>query len=262
MIPRPLRLGTALLCSVASVRVASAQLPATWKQIGPTGAYRNTLGINGMNGRFYSIENDGTLYVSDLSGAWKQIGKSGDYAGTTMLLAMGSRFYNIQRGTMYATDPSDGSWSTVAPSGSWANTAIMVGMDGYIWSIEANGTLFRTDRNGNYVQLDAGRLHPQMLAAMGERLWALEDGALWSLVPGEHWDLLGTPGDFEDARWFIATTGYLWELDQDGTLYRGDANDHWTQVGKDHEFQRVRFLVALGAELYLIRDGTLYRITW
>ena len=249
-----------LLAGLATIHPAAAQVPSTWKRIGPAGAYRNTLGINGMNGRFYTIENDGTLYSSDLTGAWKQIGKTGDYAGTTMILAMDGRFYNIQNGTMYATDPSDGSWVTIAAPGSWANTAILVGMNGYIWSFERDGTLYRTDRNGSYEKIDAGHLRPRMLAAMSGKLWAIDDATLWSLDPGKRWEMLGDPGDFEDASWFIASPGFLWELDDDGTLFRGDSNYKWIKVGGDGEFKGVRFLVALGTNMYVIKDGTMYRV--
>jgi hypothetical protein len=251
----------ALLLGPGPLQPVLAQVPSTWKQIGGAGAYRNSLAVNGMNGRFYSIESDGTLYSSDLNGSWTQIGKSGEYAGTTMFLAVGGRIYNVQRGTLYATDPSSGIWVQIGDAGDWANTVLMAGMDGYLWSFERNGSLYRTDQQGTFAKVERGSLHPQMLAAMGGKLWAIEDATLWSLDPSKgDWDLLGDPGDFEDTFWFIASTDYLWELDHDGTLYRGDAADDWTKMGRDGEYQSVRRIIAMGNSIYAIKDGTMYRI--
>ena len=39
-------------------------------------------------------------------------------------------------------------WKQIGDAGDWSHTVAMTGMNGYIWSIEGDGTLFRTDKAG------------------------------------------------------------------------------------------------------------------
>ena len=38
-----------------------------------------------------------------------------------------------------------GKWELVGKEGDWQGTVDMVGMDGYIWSVKADGSLYKTD---------------------------------------------------------------------------------------------------------------------
>ena len=46
-----------------------------------------------------------------------------------------------------------GKWEMVGKEGDWKATVDMVGMDGFLWSVEADGSLYKTDpATGNFTQ--------------------------------------------------------------------------------------------------------------
>jgi len=44
-------------------------------------------------------------------------------------------------------------WRQIGDAGDWEGTVAMTGMGGSLWSIESDGSLFRTDRHGAYEQI-------------------------------------------------------------------------------------------------------------
>src|SRR6266446_3547076 len=47
-----------------------------------------------------------------------------------------------------------GKWEMVGKEGDWKATVDMVGMDGFLWSVEADGSLYKTDpATGNFNQV-------------------------------------------------------------------------------------------------------------
>ena len=47
-----------------------------------------------------------------------------------------------------------GKWEMVGKAGDWKDTVDMVGMDGFLWSVEADGSLYKTDpATGNFTQV-------------------------------------------------------------------------------------------------------------
>src|SRR5436305_11155750 len=97
-----------------------------------------------------------------------------------------------------ATAPAN--WKQLGKAGEWADTVAIVGMDGYLWSIEGNGTLYRTDKSGHYEQIgDAGTFkHVSLLAGMSGWLFTVEDGTLYRTNTSTgNWKQLGKPGEWE-----------------------------------------------------------------
>src|SRR2546423_9342524 len=47
-----------------------------------------------------------------------------------------------------------GKWEMVGREGEWKGTVDMVGMDGFLWSVDADGSLYKTDpATGNFTQV-------------------------------------------------------------------------------------------------------------
>src|SRR5438128_99864 len=120
-----MRVFCSAILAMASVSPALAQIPANWKQIGAAGEWSHTVAMTGMNGHLWSIEADGTLYVTDLSGSYAQVGPKGFFAHVTMLEGLDGKLYTIEQGTLYATDPAKGVWSQLGQKGEWANTVAL-----------------------------------------------------------------------------------------------------------------------------------------
>ena len=238
---------------------ATAQGSSHWTQIGKTGAWSQTGLIVTMNGRFYSVEPNGTLYFTRPDGTYAQIGETGAYQGTKLLAPMNGLLYNVQSSTLYATNPSTGRWVEVN-AGDWSNTAQMSAMDGYLWSVELDGSIYRTDSRGNYSE--AGRFADGLFfTATGGKLWVVDgDATLWWMTPGQdRWDIVGDVFDFEDVKVITTSPGYLWTLDADGSVWRVDTSGKWTKVAPAGEFKGVSRIIVLDGHLYAIRNGTLYR---
>ncbi len=81
----------------------------SWKQIGKPKAWAGTIAGVGLNGKLYTVEKSGTLYVTDpANGAFMQLGKP-DFAATAFLLAAAGKLYSIEKdGSLYAIEPANG----------------------------------------------------------------------------------------------------------------------------------------------------------
>ena len=75
-----------------------------------------------------------------------------------------------------------GKWELVGKEGDWKGTVDMVGMDGFLWSVEPDGSLYKTDpATGNFTQVgDKGSFAKlKHLEAMDHLLWTVEGDTLY-----------------------------------------------------------------------------------
>src|SRR6266436_3252486 len=88
-----------------------------------------------------------------------------------------------------------GKWEMVGKEGDWKATVDMVGMDGFLWSVEADGSLYKTDpATGNFTQVgDKGSFTKlKHLEAMDHLLWTVEGDSLYKSDPSTgKWELSG-----------------------------------------------------------------------
>jgi len=75
----------------------------SWQQVGKKGDWAKTVAAVGMNGYLWSIEEDGTLYMTDKNGGYIQVGEKGQYRGTEMLIGLDGHLYTVEQGTLYRT---------------------------------------------------------------------------------------------------------------------------------------------------------------
>ena len=95
------RLILSLAVALGSALAARAD-PGSWVQVGPAGAWQPTLAGAVLNGRLYTAESNGGLYVTDLhTGAWRQLGQP-DFGATAFLFAANGSLYTIETdGSLY-----------------------------------------------------------------------------------------------------------------------------------------------------------------
>jgi hypothetical protein len=72
-------------------------------------------------------------------------------------------------------------WQQVGTKGDWENTIAMVADRGFLWSVEADGTLFKTDKDGNYEQVGPKGILSEvtLIVAMDNALYVVENGTLY-----------------------------------------------------------------------------------
>ena len=163
----------ALLLIMHLVETTQLFAQSAWRQVGKTGEWSNTVMLRNMNGVFYSLESDGTMYATTVNGSsstFQRINNPGTYAGTTLFAVKDGLIYYVQDGTLYTTDSRGGSWHELSKG--WYNTTAMAIMGGYIWSLEKDGSLYRSDINGNYQLIGERDAMPDVkfLVAMGSKL--------------------------------------------------------------------------------------------
>ncbi|MCX6557293.1 MAG: hypothetical protein NTW95_07695 [Candidatus Aminicenantes bacterium] len=172
-------LGCVLLVAASVCLTAQA---GSWKVVGKTGDWAGTIAGVALDGRIYTAESSGALYVTDpATGVWKQIGKS-DFANTKFLFAAGGKLLSIEKdGSLYAIGPVDGSWRGVGTAGSWAGTIAGTTLNGKMYTVETSGALYVTDpASGIWKQIGKNDFaNTKFLFAAAGKLFSIEkDGSL------------------------------------------------------------------------------------
>ena len=126
-----------------------------WQQVGKKGDWANTIDVVAMGGYLYSIEKNGTLFRTDKQGNYEQLGNKGEFDNADVLVAMDNEIWTVEDGSLYRTDANTVSWQQVGKSGDWKNTEGMVSLNGRLYSIETDGTLYQTDKDGTWKQKNA-----------------------------------------------------------------------------------------------------------
>ncbi len=155
-----------------------------------------------------------------------------------------------------------GKWELVGKEGEWKGTVDMVGMDGYIWSVESDGSLFKTDpATGNYTQVgEKGSFQRlKLIEGMDHMLWTVEGDSLYKSDPNTgKWERSGEGGGWARTIDMVGLNGILYSVEPDGSLWKTDKSGNDTLIDKGG-FKGVTHLTALGGKLYTIEEGTLYQ---
>ncbi len=238
----------------------------SWKQIGEPKAWTNTIAGVALNGKLYTVEQSGALYVTDpASGVWTQLGKP-DFAATTLMMAASGKLFTIEQdGSLYQIDPANGFWKRLGTAGSWANTIAGVGLNGKLYTVEKSGVLYATDStSGIWKQLGKPDFaSTAFLLASADRLYSIEkDGSLYAIEPANGaWKRVGAAASWANTIAACGMPGAILSVERSGILYSTDpASGVWTQLGKA-DFASTRLMLPCSGSLFTIEhDGSLYRI--
>ena len=169
--------------------------------------------------------------------------------------------WTVEADSLYKNDPATGKWELSGEGGGWNKTIAMAGLNGILYSIEPDGSLWKTDKSGNDTQIDKGDFKGCTdLAAMNGKLWTIEEGSLYWTEPNTlKWEQIGKEGEFKNITVMISGTGFLWMLDKSGTMYRVDPNGTSTAVGERGSYGETSVLTTLNGKLWTIEGGSLYK---
>ena len=155
-----------------------------------------------------------------------------------------------------------GKWELVGKEGEWKGTVDMVGMDGYIWSVESDGSLFKTDpATGTFTQVgDKGSFqHLKLIEGMDHMLWTVEGDTLYKTDPATgKWERSGEGGGWARTIDMVGLNGILYSIEPDGSLWKTDKSGNDTLIDKG-SFKGCTHLTEMGGKLWTIEEGTLYQ---
>src|SRR6266852_1148607 len=155
-----------------------------------------------------------------------------------------------------------GKWELVGKEGDWKGTIDMVGMDGFLWSVEPDGSLYKTDpATGNYTQVgDKGSFQKlKLFEGMDHMLWTVEGGTLYKTDPNTgKWAQSGEGGGWARTIAMVGMNGVLYSIEPDGSLWKTDKSGTDTLVDKGG-FKGCTELAAMDGKLWTIENGTLYK---
>src|SRR5436190_5886710 len=154
-----------------------------------------------------------------------------------------------------------GKWEMVGKEGDCQNTVDMVGMDGFLWSVEADGSLYKTDpATGNYTQVgDRGSFSKlKHLEAMDHMLWTVEGDTLYKNDPATgKWERIGEGGGWGKTVAMAGLNGILYSIEPDGSLWKTDKSGNDVLIDKG-DFKGCSDLAALDGRLWTLENGILY----
>jgi hypothetical protein len=167
---------------------------------------------------------------------------------------------SIESGTLYKTDPKTGKWEQKGKEGEWSKTVDFVALGSFLYSIEPDGSLWKTDKNGANTLIDKGDFKGcTLLTEMGGKLWTIEEGTLYETDPNTlKWRQVGKDIEFKDINAMEGTKNFIFMIDKKGNLLKVDGNGTKTVLGDDYGDTRI--LTTLDGKLWTIeKDGTLYK---
>ena len=236
--------------SNSSAANGNANAPVTvtgkWEMVGKEGEWKSTVDMVGMDGFLWSIEADGSLYKTDpATGNYTQVGDKGSFRNLKHLEGMDHMLWTVEGGPIPVTTPP-------------VSTVAMAGLNGILYSVEPDGSLWKTDKSGNDTLIDKGDFKGCTdLAALDGRLWTLENGILYSTEPTSlKWQQIA---EFKNISVMISGADVLWMLDDSGTLYKVDRNGTSTVVGEPGSYGKTTVLTTLNGKLWTVEGGNLYK---
>jgi len=153
------------------------------------------------------------------------------------------------------------SWQQWSDPGAWLNTATGVGHKGGLFTVERDGSLYKTGpRSGRTDKLDSG-YNTQFLLSDGDNLVAIEkDGTLYTVDPGDGtWTQVGDGPNWANTVAADAVDGVLYSVESSGTFYYTDlSTGEWEEIDTEYD---TRMLWAWQDSVYVLEnDGTLYKV--
>ena len=241
-------------------RPDDVQVTGKWELVGTEGEWKNAVEMVAMDGALWSVEKNGSLYKTDpATGKRTQVGEKGSFESIQNLEGWDHMLWSIEAGTLYKNDPKTGKWQQAGKEGEWSKTIDFVALGAFLYSIEPDGSLWKTDKNGTNTLIDKGEFKGcTHLTEMGGKLWTIEDGTLYETDPTTlKWKQVGKEGEFSKINAMEGTKTYIFMIDKSGNLYKVDADGKKTLLGDDYGDTRI--LTTLDGRLWTVEGGNLYK---
>jgi len=230
------------------------------KAVGKAGDWAGTIAGVALDGRIYTVESSGALYVTEPeTGAWKQLGKN-DFASTKFLFAASGKLFSIEKdGSLYAISPVDGSWKGVGKAGEWVGTIAGVALNNKIYTVESSGALYVTDpASGAWKQVGKNDFAAtKFLFSAANKLFSIEkDGSLYAINPADgSWKRLGQAGSWAGTAAGVGAGARILTVEANGTYYETDTTSGaWKELAHP-PLAPTPFMFFCAGALYTIEKG-------
>lgn len=241
--------------------------PGSSRQVGKTGAWGNTLKAVEENGKIYTIDKSGSLFVTEpATGTFKQIGKE-SFPDTKLIFASNNTIYTItDSGNLKAINSVDGTLKSIGNAGAWIGAMAGTILNGKLYTTEKSGALYATDLStGNWSQIgnpDFG--HTIRLWAANGKLYSHDvSGSLYEInVTNGSTKQIGATEGWIDTMTGVVVNNLLYTIESSGTLYETDLNTgKWKQIGNS-DYQNTVFMTGTGSRIHTIENsGSLIEIS-
>ncbi len=259
------RLTILLACLLFSTAM-HAQTPVR-KQIGVTGAWKNTLFARGMGSAVYSIESSGALTATNPeTTAWVRIG-SQSYINTTHLFAGSKNIFTIEKdGSLYKTNPSTGDWSRVGDAGAYVGTITGVITSGYLYTISVTGSLIVTNVNTGIKQALGKAVFKttRLIFDANGKLYSIDtNGNLWETSQADgSTKQIGGAGAWKQAITATNLWGKLYTAESDGSLYVTELSTGSRTMLSATGYGQTKMMLSASGKVYVIdTTGTMVELT-
>lgn len=259
------RISILLTCLLFSATM-HAQTPVR-KQIGVTGAWKNTLFAKEMSSSIYSIESSGALTSTNPeTTAWVRIGNQ-SYINTAHLFAGSKNIFTIEKdGSLYKTNPATGDWNRLSDLRAYAGTITGVITSGYLYTISTTGVLVVTNVNTGIKQ-SLGKTDfktTRFLFDANGKLYSIDTkGNLWETSQADgSTKQIGATGAWKQATAGANLWGKLYTAETDGSLYATELGTGVRTKLSAAGYLQTKMMLASGGKIYVIDlEGTMTELT-
>jgi len=259
------RISILLTCLLFSTTLL-AQTPVR-KQIGVTGAWKNTLFARGMSSAVYSIESSGALTTTNPeTTAWVRIG-SQSYINTAHLFAGSKNIFTIENdGSLYKTNPATGDWNRLGDARAYAGAVTGVITSGYLYTIAATGALVVTNVNTGIKQT-LGKTDFKTTRFMFDangKLYSIDTkGNLWETSQADgSTKQIGATGAWKQSTAGANLWGKLYTAESDGSLYVTELSTGVRTKLAATGYAQTKMMLATAGKIYVIDTaGTMIELT-
>ncbi len=204
----------------------------TWRQIGATGVWVDTVLAGVAGGLVVTVDKLGDLWATDPRTQESRKVNEEKYTHSRFLFGAGAEVYTIdQDGSLWATDVAAGTWRRLNDAGAFRDTVMGAMAGNELVTIETNGAIYATAPSGACRRVSTDNYSRTQLIFSGTtRFFTLENNNLYAVDPANgSCRQLGGPGDFANTRlgagmddrvYTLEGTGFIWETDGATGVFR------------------------------------------
>lgn len=188
------------ICMIAGNRGMFCVNPANGKynQVGKDWDWQKTVIFTGLNGKIYSVEKDGTLYVTDPGAGDSKKISGNDFSETAGMFSVNGKLFIVSKdGQLTQVNPEDGKGAKIGKPDDWTSFEGGFDIGGKLFMIRkgdaqdqfeyvlyaVNSDTGERKKLGKFIPKLEGNKDLNSFAAAGDKIYALDDShnTLWEI---------------------------------------------------------------------------------